>query len=62
MQFVGGTNARFLFGFGSSLGVTYLPKAQCNVQRSLTDYLDGGVEGKFPCVGQDDVAPILDPP
>ena len=35
MQFGGGTNDRFLFGFGSSLGETCLPEAHCNVQYSL---------------------------
>ena len=62
MQFEGGTDVRFLFGFGSSLGRTCLPEAQPDVQRSLLHYLDGGTEGHFSSIGQDEVTPILNPP
>ena len=61
IQFGGGTDARFLFGFGSSLGVTWLPEAQHYVQRSLTHYLDGGTEGHFSSIGKNEVDPILNP-
>ena len=40
MQFGGGTNSKFLFGFGSDLDAPNLPKAQLDTQLSLRQYLD----------------------
>ena len=61
MLFGGQTDARFLFGFGDSLGSPHLPEAQADVQRSLTYYLDGGVEGNFPSFSREAVTPITNP-
>ena len=50
IQFGGGTNAKFLFGFGGALGSLHLPEAQPDIKRSLWHYSDGGVEIWFPSV------------
>ena len=62
MQFGGGTNAKFLFGFGGALGSPHLPEAQPDIQHSLWHYLDGGVEGNFPSITPSAVPFIANPP
>ena len=45
IQFGGGTDAIFPFGFIYSLGEARLLEAQRDVQHSLMHYLDGSTEG-----------------
>ena len=62
MQFSGGTNAKFLFGFGGALGSPQPLEAQPDIQRFLRHYLDRGVEGNFPSISRSAVHFITNSP
>ena len=56
----GATSQVFPVAFGSA--ITPVPRLWLDLQYSLDEYVDGGVEGLFPAIRQESIPPLTSPP